>query len=178
MKKYLLFAMLAGLSVNSFAWNITHGQVLNHKIWTTGNASYVLKDVHQTKNIVQARATDDQTTPMDHQTLFVMADLSAATATQGVPVSLYGDHSVYVYNSDSVPHSYPYQYGMCVEVSEHQLDCVYIQDQVMLDAGGEASLTKMPVLKTQFNQAGTHPVYLMVTLGDHMAVSNSYVTVS
>ena len=151
MKKILISAVfLSVMSSSSFALEIYKGQITKHKEWNTGNAKVFFKQ-GSVKNTLATEALK-----MDQSYAYVASNAEPGEGKVGEPVTVKGNHNLYVMNNTKSTQTYFYTLSLCAETTSHTSQCGYYQDEIQLEPNGYFNASEEPVLQIKFDKPGSY----------------------
>lgn len=157
----LCLTITAIASANSFALELYKGRVINHKEWTTGNVKATFKD--SMKNAT-SQFKNKMMTKSDSTYASIYSNGLNTKGATGVPVTINGNHSIYVMNDTQAAQQYNYTLSICANTSENTTQCAYYYDEIQLEAGGYVVVDKAPVLEVKFSQPGIYKSHTSTNL--------------
>lgn len=146
LKQILCLAAIAGVSSQAYALEIYHGRVISEKSWSTagGKVTFAKKPLRARAN---AGAPQDQG---------LSVGIMSATGKVGEPVTLTGNHSIYIMNETATAQTYFYNISVCALMDAHTVHCVYQAKNLELDPNGYFYVDNEPQLTLTFNAAGNY----------------------
>lgn len=148
LKQILSLAVIAGLSSHAYALEIYHGRVLSEKTWSTDGGKVTFAKKSQF-----ARAKEGL--PQSQRLEVGIANVSG---TAGQPLTLSGNHYIYIENNTANNQTYFYNISVCAYTSNKTSHCVYQTKNLELSEGGYFLADSEPELTLSFDAAGNYPI--------------------
>ena len=173
--KLLCLTIAAAVSANSYALEIYNGKITKHKEWTTGGA----KASYVTSSNGASPARFSRQKSQDHRSQdFKQAAVAAAQGAVNVPMIIDNRHYVFFDNDTTEVKTISYTYSVCSKDSDKMNQCVYYQNEAILQPGGYMSDDIKPVLEITYTTPGKYRVQASTSVTEFGPGSNGTATSS
>jgi hypothetical protein len=169
MKRFTSLLLIAMASTNTFALEITKGELLEHKEWTTGNVTGIFKnlDSKTSKEARKFQAANDQRPISPRQSIVTNGTMFSAESFVDKNTIIYGVRDLSFYNGTDSPQTYIIETRLCsslfpIETQEpfNGFNCAVSQDKLQLDADGSIDLKKYAELLRNYSEIGSYDTYI------------------
>lgn len=179
--KLLLTAAIFSFSTMGAAMELTHGKLLSHKEWTTGNAKGTFANTslkpqtHIHPLFKKPHVSLDTTISAS---VWDKVD-STPTGQVGKPVETDGFSAVNLINSNTEEQTFSIYSELCAWDETAQIGCVHSLDQVVVKPQDVASVYRYPQLTLTYTTPGQYSIWLLtdVSTGSALFQTNADGTV-
>lgn len=178
-KLLLGLALTSMISASAFAMEIHNGKLLKHKEWTTGNLigtsakKFSKAEVLKFKENLKLNGVAIS----DHMTMsYSMAN--ATTGVAGERADVNGVQFAFLLNDSEGTQVYSVFNSICAATSDKTTECMFYQDEIMLDAQGYAFDLQQPSIQPIFNANGSYNTTVMTVIAVEDERYNGFVAES
>lgn len=168
LKTTILFSLLFGLSISSFAHDVAKSEFLNYKETTTGNAKLISNALTSDKHpSVIFQLDKNNISPVEDQIYSLNSLEDIEVGQVGETTIVKGNNGVQIKDNTST-HTYSVQTKLCiVDLTVNvttEPDCLISIENVGLDYSVTWGRNRQPILWSKIDHAGDYVAYLETTI--------------